>query len=358
MKKVVRLTESQLIKFVKRVLVEQGMEPELENKPKNKPINFDKIKNKFDKFLDNLSSQGNVDKGRFLKDVDKEIRAYYHSRLNDDNSNVGNFAEKHAEVIQHFRDRFNSEKISWYLYTMKKIIKLTESDLFKIVKKVILESTDTIGGELTYVKDIKDGIKVYGKNYGNYTIYVMVTEINDKDGNPRMLAKVQGTPTDGKENYFPTVGSPEDKKGGFIFINDLNDPILTQKYIPMVHNKFGNPQTPTPPTQDSIAGELKFKEEKNGIKLYSNKYRDYAIKVLVRNVTKKDGTPITIAKVMSVINRPTNTEEYNPTEGSSDDIGNGYIVINDLNDPKLMKYISMVRKQAELYRRWDDLPKL
>jgi hypothetical protein len=53
-----------------------------------------------------------VDKGRFLKDVDKEIRAYYHSRLNDDNSNVGNFAEKHAEVIQHFRDRFNSEKIS------------------------------------------------------------------------------------------------------------------------------------------------------------------------------------------------------------------------------------------------------
>ena len=115
MKKIVRLTEADLYRIVRRVISEQGdFDFTDEEMPKQKTMSdtFDEVKNEYDTFLDNLMKQGDVDKGRFLKKLDYELKNIYFNHVDENVPGTEKFAEKHAEIINHFRTRFRNLDIA------------------------------------------------------------------------------------------------------------------------------------------------------------------------------------------------------------------------------------------------------
>jgi hypothetical protein len=157
MKKVVRLTESDLVRIVKRVIEEQAPtdvynpstmgrvsdEPRM-YKPKSNEFDwkshFDQIKNELDSYLDTI--EGPVNVKRFQSKV---RNAYYGMVSNVDDeysypSHGDNFIQLTNEYMSYFRKKLKS--------LVQKYGKLTESDLARIVKRVIKEQDGEITPEI------------------------------------------------------------------------------------------------------------------------------------------------------------------------------------------------------------------
>jgi hypothetical protein len=148
MKKVVRLTEADLARIVKRVIKEQAPtdvynpstmgrvsgEPRMD-KPKSNEFDwkshFDQIKNELDSYLNTI--EGPVNLKRFQSKV---RNAYYGMVSNVDDeysypSHGDDFIQLTDEYMSYFRNKLKN--------LVQKYGKLTESDLARIVKRVIKE---------------------------------------------------------------------------------------------------------------------------------------------------------------------------------------------------------------------------
>ena len=117
MKKVVRLSESDLVRIVRRIVSEQ-INMTQEELPKNKIVDdveywLDEYKNDMDKYLSEL--QGDVDKRRFMSRIKNGTMELYREilkGLDNKNSPVINmldktFAHKQQELYGHFLDKLN-----------------------------------------------------------------------------------------------------------------------------------------------------------------------------------------------------------------------------------------------------------
>ena len=120
MKKVIRLTESDLTRLVKRIIREQyNDEVELNatmdsNKIKNisNPSDdelkrrFDLYRNKMDSFLDELKSSGTeIDGQRFLTQVRNQTDKIYWEVDETSDSTPKRFSEFQLELFKHFRNK-------------------------------------------------------------------------------------------------------------------------------------------------------------------------------------------------------------------------------------------------------------
>jgi hypothetical protein len=155
MKKVVRLTEADLARIVKRVIKEQAPtdvynpstmgrvsgEPRMD-KPKSNEFDwkshFDQIKNELDSYLNTI--EGPVDVKRFQSKV---RNAYYGMVSNVDDeysypSHGDDFIQLTDEYMSYFRNKLKN--------LVQKYGKLTEADLTRIIKRVIKEQSNVKEG--------------------------------------------------------------------------------------------------------------------------------------------------------------------------------------------------------------------
>jgi hypothetical protein len=174
MKKVVRLTEADLARIVKRVIKEQAPtdvynpstmgrvsdEPRM-YKPKSNEFDwkshFDQIKNELDSYLDTI--EGPVDVKRFQSKV---RNAYYGMVSNVDDeysypSHGDNFIQLTNEYMSYFRKKLKS--------LVQKYGKLTESDLARIVKRVIKEQDGEITPEIIIGMLMREAESTPQENY-------------------------------------------------------------------------------------------------------------------------------------------------------------------------------------------------
>ena len=120
MKKVIRLTESDLTRLVKRIIREQYNDEEefnttmysnkIENisNPSDDELKrrFDLYKNKMDRFLDELKSSGTkIDGQRFLTQVRNQTNQIYWEVDETSDSTPKRFSEFQLELLKHFRDK-------------------------------------------------------------------------------------------------------------------------------------------------------------------------------------------------------------------------------------------------------------
>jgi hypothetical protein len=118
-RKVIRLTESDLVRLVKRVISEQYFMDQ-EEFPKNTIANevitkMDDYKSEMENFLDKLKSEGDVDKRRFMSRIKNGTMEIYREILNGldtgDSSVIdmldSTFAHKQQELYGHFHDLIN-----------------------------------------------------------------------------------------------------------------------------------------------------------------------------------------------------------------------------------------------------------
>jgi len=127
MKKVIRLTERDLTRIVKRVIKEQyhqnietpsdddlrskldsykrKMETPSDDDMRSK---FDSYKRKMENFLRKLKSSGTeIDKQRFLKQVQKETDQMFWDVYDNSDSKIEVFSELQLDLIKHFRKKLN-----------------------------------------------------------------------------------------------------------------------------------------------------------------------------------------------------------------------------------------------------------
>lgn len=126
MKKTIRLTESDLINIVKRVLNEQFngeiQEPESKsteqdldreyNKSGDDELNsrMESYKNKMDNFLDKLKSSGDkIDGTRFLKQVRNQTDQIYWELDEKSEKPLTSFAQVQLDLLRHFRHKLNEQ---------------------------------------------------------------------------------------------------------------------------------------------------------------------------------------------------------------------------------------------------------
>jgi len=103
---------------------------------------------------------------------------------------------------------------------MRKIVRLTESDLTRIVRRVINESSQIDGFDYVGEKTMNDNskVEVYGKHHGGFRILVMTGLKNHKGEDMRVVKVMVNLP--GGE--FVDVGQEEMGKS-WIVIDGLND---------------------------------------------------------------------------------------------------------------------------------------
>jgi len=108
MKKIVRLTESDLARIVKRVIKEQYHENIETPSDDDLRSKFDSYKRKMENFLRELKSSGTeIDKHRFLKQVQKETDQMYWDVYDNSDSEPEGFVELQMDLIKHFRKKLN-----------------------------------------------------------------------------------------------------------------------------------------------------------------------------------------------------------------------------------------------------------
>ena len=120
MKKVIRLTESDLTRLVKRIIREQYNDEEefnttmysnkIENisNPSDDELKrrFDLYRNKMDRFLDELKSSGTkIDGQRFLTQVRNQTDKIYWEVDETSDSTPKRFSEFQLELLKHFRNK-------------------------------------------------------------------------------------------------------------------------------------------------------------------------------------------------------------------------------------------------------------
>jgi hypothetical protein len=121
MKKVIRLTDSDLIRLVKRVISEQfdseiksDTKPSIVGNPQNNvnsgyeelKSRLNSYKNKMDKFLDELKSSGTeIDGKRFLKQIQQQSDKIFWDIDEKSDVNVNGFGELQYELFRYFRSK-------------------------------------------------------------------------------------------------------------------------------------------------------------------------------------------------------------------------------------------------------------
>lgn len=123
MKKTIRLTESELIKVVKRIISEQyfddietsSKESSGSNVVQNLEKEMDDYKNKMDRFLSDLKSSGNIDWSRFLKQVRNKTSEIFHkydedeSLSREESSNLFNtFSQLQSNLLNHYKEQYRN----------------------------------------------------------------------------------------------------------------------------------------------------------------------------------------------------------------------------------------------------------
>ena len=126
MKKVIRLTESDLMRIVKRVLNEQfngeiqkpeskSTEQDLDrdyNKSSDDELKtrFESYKNKMDGFLDELKSSGSeIDGTRFLKQVRNQTDQIYWELDEKSEKPLTSFSQLQLGLLKHFRHKLKEQ---------------------------------------------------------------------------------------------------------------------------------------------------------------------------------------------------------------------------------------------------------
>lgn len=148
MKKVIRLTESSVVQLIRKVIREQAPtdvynpssksgvsdEPMMDKSKSNEfdwKSHFDQIKNELDYYLDTVSSP--VDVKRFQRKV---MNTYYQMVSDVDGENS---YPSHGKDFQQLTTDFMSYFTTKLKVLIQKYGKLTESDLKRIVRRVIKE---------------------------------------------------------------------------------------------------------------------------------------------------------------------------------------------------------------------------
>lgn len=116
MKKVVRLTESDLVRLIRNIITEQSNIDQSElpkNTIKNEVITkMDDYRAEEENFLNQLKSEGDVDKRRFMSRIKNGTMRIYRETLNSlddrDRQSINildkTFAHKQQELYGHFHD--------------------------------------------------------------------------------------------------------------------------------------------------------------------------------------------------------------------------------------------------------------
>ena len=115
MKKVIRLTESDLVRLVNRVVKEQ-FDSEMESPQDNVNSGYEELKsrleryrNKMDRFLDGLKSSGEqIDGRRFLKQIQRQSDQIFYDIDEKSDVNIDGFGELQDELFKYFRSKIKS----------------------------------------------------------------------------------------------------------------------------------------------------------------------------------------------------------------------------------------------------------
>ena len=127
---------------------------------------------------------------------------------------------------------------------MKKIIRLTENDLVRIVKRVLNEnfSEQKTFGDLEFVTEKQDGsdrkVRVYTKKMPMYSVIALILETKKGD-NVKYLGKVGVTVK--YENGEETVTITDDYPGnikGFVEMKSYDDVDFIREFVERAH-RFG-----------------------------------------------------------------------------------------------------------------------
>ena len=125
MKKVIRLTESDLVRLVNRIVKEQfageikspqdkeQFDGEIESPQDNANSGYEELKsrlerykNKMDIFLDELKSSGEgIDGRRFLKQIQRQSDQIFYDIDENSDANINGFVELQIELLKYFRSK-------------------------------------------------------------------------------------------------------------------------------------------------------------------------------------------------------------------------------------------------------------
>jgi hypothetical protein len=126
MKRTIRLTERDLTRIVKRVIKEQYHENIETPSDDDLRSKLDSYKRKMENFLRELKSSGTeIDKHRFLKQVQKETDQMYWDVYDNSDSEPEGFVELQMDLIKHFRQKLNE---SYRSRVVRRVIKENEFD--------------------------------------------------------------------------------------------------------------------------------------------------------------------------------------------------------------------------------------
>jgi hypothetical protein len=112
MKKVMRLTESDLVRLVNRIVGEQ-FDGEIESPQDNGNSGYEELKsrlesykNKMDRFLDELKSSGTeIDGRRFLKQIQRQSNQIFFDVDENSEVNINGFGELQDNLLKYFRNK-------------------------------------------------------------------------------------------------------------------------------------------------------------------------------------------------------------------------------------------------------------
>ena len=112
MKNVIRLTESDLVRLVHRIIKEQ-FDGEIESPQDNINSGEEELKsrlsiykNKMDRFLDELKSSGTeIDGKRFLKQIQRQSDQIYWDIDEKSDVNINGFGKLQDDLFRYFRDK-------------------------------------------------------------------------------------------------------------------------------------------------------------------------------------------------------------------------------------------------------------
>ena len=112
MKKILRLTESDLVRLVNKVINEQ-FDGEMNSPQDNVNSGYEELKsrlerykNKMDIFLDELKSSGEgIDGRRFLKQIQRQSDQIFYDIDENSDANINGFGELQIELLKYFRSK-------------------------------------------------------------------------------------------------------------------------------------------------------------------------------------------------------------------------------------------------------------
>lgn len=122
MKKIIRLTESELIKVVKNIIKEQYFDELTKTSSSDSNViqNFENemndYKNKMDRFLSELKSNGTVDWNRFLKQVRNQTNDIFNNYDVEDLTREESlnlfktFSRLQLNFLNHFKEEYKNSK--------------------------------------------------------------------------------------------------------------------------------------------------------------------------------------------------------------------------------------------------------